>query len=92
MSEPVLSIERIRQPLTAILGRLDLVLDGDRRRLPDDIEVDLCAARAACKLLATWCDEAEKKHKALLACGCGNTGNVCACNAFPKEERVCLRT
>ncbi len=69
MSEPVLSIERIRQPLTAILGRLDLVEatleidEQDAKLQVEALKMDVTAMRYAARSLATWCDEAEKKAR-----------------------------
>jgi hypothetical protein len=57
--EPRVPIERVRQPLTAIIGRLDIALGPGS----DDMFDDLVSARDAARQLAAMCDEAEKKWK-----------------------------
>lgn len=58
--EPSVSIERIRQPLTAILGRLDLI---GRSFLTEAAEADVLAAREAALVLKRMCDDAEREAK-----------------------------
>lgn len=60
MSEPMLSIERVRQPLTAILGHLDL---AQSPTMPVHVADDIVLARAAALRLKEMCDEAEKNHR-----------------------------
>ena len=68
MSEPMISIEKIRQPLTAILGRLDRALSDQalEESLGGQTSVmteDLVAARNAALDLKRMCDEAEKQDR-----------------------------
>lgn len=59
-AEPSVPIERIRQPLTAILGRLDLI---GRSFLTEDVEADVLAAKHAALLLKKLCDDAERESR-----------------------------
>ena len=64
MSEPRISIERVRQPLTAILGRLDLAKDGlEADILPENTLSDVHAAMAAALDLKRMCAAVEKQAR-----------------------------
>lgn len=66
-SEPQISIERVRQPLTAILGYLDLALQAAEEARPHDEDApgyaDVRQARAAALRLRDMCTEAEHTPK-----------------------------